>query len=139
MLVSNFVVTFVFCFLPLAVSAILKDWVVLGVVAVVCCYFFAVGLSKAFANRFRICQILTNHTLAVTVFQVVTLILRWDFWLKQYRTNAFSRIYDESYDVSAWIPISIIVFVGLILAAQFYAIHTKNNRFRTSNRRGEPV
>ena len=133
-IIANLLITFVFCTLLFFVSIFLEDWPVAGVVGAVCGILFIAGVTKGFGDRYRIMWILAWHSVAVMLFQIIALLIRWDYWLSVYRTHAYSKYYDESYDVGAWIPISIIAIIGGLLAIQCYSVHTRNNRFRTSGK-----
>lgn len=130
---ANLGVTFVFSALLLAISILLEDWIFVGILGGVCLYQFVSGLVKAFGTRHKIYLIIASGSLIMGGVQIATVLIRWDYWLERYRSVEFSKIYDESYDVGAWIPISIIVLVALLLGTQFYSLHTKNNRFRTAD------
>ena len=129
-----FAVTFLFCAVLLAIAVFLQDWIFAGILGGLCLYFFISGVARAFSQRVRIYMIIASTSFFVGGMQVIAVLVRWEHWLSLYRSHDFSKYYYDAYDVRAWVPIMIIVVVALLLGAQFYSLHTKNNRFRTAGR-----
>jgi hypothetical protein len=128
---ANLGVTFLFAAILLSISVILADWLFVGVLTTICLYVFISGVTKAFKERYKIYLIIAMGSLIMGGAQIVAILVRWDYWLSRYRSHDFSKLYDESYDVGAWIPISIVVLVAALVSTQVYSLHTKNNRFRS--------
>ncbi|MFT5122479.1 MAG: hypothetical protein ACI9TH_000728 [Kiritimatiellia bacterium] len=123
--------TFGYSSLLLTITLLLQDWIPFAVLASLCAYLFVTSMARLIKNPYRVYLIITSLSLVVGAAQIILIIIRWEFWMEKYRKTTY---FNPSNDTESWIMISIFVIISALLSAQFYSLHTKNNRFRTSEK-----
>ena len=123
--------TFGYSGLLLTISFVFQDWIPFGLLTSLCAYLLVSSLARLIKNPYRVYLVIASLSLIIGAAQVILIVIRWGFWMEKYRKMPY---FNPSNEAEAWVAVSIIVIISAILSAQFYSLHTKNNRFRASEK-----